>query len=69
MDKVKECIYPRRNSCRGCSHSINSALYDGGCNLHYAGQGEGESLQAVERETVAQPCVNFRKIQRGSAEI
>ena len=69
MDKVKECIYPIRNSCRGCSHSYNPALYDGGCMLHYAGQGEGESLQAAESETVAQPRVNFRKIQRGSAEI
>lgn len=69
MNKVKECIYPSRSSCRGCSHSYNPDLHDGGCMLHYAGHGEGEALQAAESETVAQPRVNFRKIQRRSTEI
>lgn len=31
---VKECVYPTRGSCKGCEHSRDPALYDGGCKLH-----------------------------------
>ena len=34
-ERVAECRYPEANSCKGCSWSYNSALYDGGCMLHY----------------------------------
>lgn len=40
-DRVAECIYPERKSCRGCSQSYNPARYDGGCMLHYEGGGKG----------------------------
>ena len=36
--RVKECIHPEKDNCRGCSHSYNPALYDGGCKLHYGAE-------------------------------
>lgn len=32
-DRVDECVYPGRTSCRGCSYSYRPDLYDGGCRL------------------------------------
>ena len=42
-DRVAECIHPERKSCRGCSESLDPALYDGGCMLHYGERG-GKNL-------------------------
>ena len=63
-DRVAACIYPDSTSCRGCSHSYNPALYDGGCMLHYEGGG-AKSLEALELETVAQPHAQKEHIQTG----
>lgn len=27
------CVYPERESCRNCEHSINPELYDSGCKF------------------------------------
>lgn len=32
---ISKCIYPDRGSCKGCEHSIDPTLYDGGCKLMY----------------------------------
>lgn len=69
MTKINECIYPRRNTCRGCNQSLNPALSDGGCTLYYEGQGDIKSLSQKEIKTVGQPRANFREIQRGSLDI
>lgn len=63
-DRVAECIYPERKSCRGCSQSYNPARYDGGCMLHYEGGG-AKSLEALELETADQPRTNYRKLDKG----
>ena len=63
-DRVAECIYPERKSCRGCSQSYNPARYDGGCMLHYEGGG-AKSLEALELETVGQPNAQKEHIQTG----
>jgi hypothetical protein len=63
-DRVAECIYPERKSCRGCSQSYNPARYDGGCMLHYEGGG-AKSLEALELETAAQPNAQKEHIQTG----
>jgi len=61
--KVKECIYPENTDCRGCSHSYNPALYDGGCKLFYEGVGASKSLQHTRAETVEQSHAQNRKIK------
>lgn len=63
--KVRECIYPESVNCRGCSHSYNPALYDGGCKLHYETGGGAKSLEAQKLETAAQPDTKNRKIDKG----
>lgn len=49
IEKVKECIYPESTDCRGCSHSYNPALYDGGCKLFYEGVGLANLYSIPER--------------------
>lgn len=34
-ERVKECIYPRKDNCRDCEQSYEPRLFDGGCRLHY----------------------------------
>ncbi len=63
--KVKECVYPESKNCRGCSHSFNPSLYDGGCMLHYR-TGGGENLQREpERRTPGSFTHKKRIIKRG----
>ena len=63
-DRVAECIYPERKSCRGCSQSYNPARYDGGCMLHYEGGG-AKSLREARAETVGQLHAQKERIQTG----
>lgn len=63
-DRVAECIYPERKSCRGCSQSLNPARYDGGCMLYY-GRGRAVSLPESGTETAAQTDTKNRELDRG----
>lgn len=64
MDRVAECVYPERASCKGCSWSYATALYDGGCMLHY--EGVGQNLQRkAKRTTAGKQYAENRKIKRG----
>lgn len=53
--KVKECVYPESKNCRGCSHSFNPSLYDGGCMLHYRTGGGAVSLEEKNTKTAEEP--------------
>ncbi len=52
---IEECIYRERKSCRGCEHSMNPELSDGGCRLLYVGRtadmanGRERSTETVHR--------------------
>ncbi len=40
-ERVKECIYPEKDTCRDCEQSYDPSLFDGGCMLHYEKTAEG----------------------------
>lgn len=46
-DRVSQCAYPDRYGCRGCEHSFNPALFDGGCRLAF----DSEYRRAHERNS------------------
>ena len=51
--KVDECIHPDRVSCRGCEHSFNPSLFDGGCKLHYGCAVDNTDKTSVEHKNNA----------------
>ncbi len=49
-NKVNECVYPNRHSCRGCEHSLAPELFDGGCKLMMKNKNGGQNMNERAKE-------------------